>query len=155
MKPLYIFDLDGTIALIEHRKHWLARVDLGGERWRRFYDACDQDLPNKPVIDTMYRLKLGGADIWVFSGRSEEVRGKTLAWLAQHAPHITHPWEHTIVMRAEGDHRPDDELKQQFLNTMLIEDYERLVGVFDDRDRVVQMWRRNKITCFQVAPGDF
>jgi hypothetical protein len=34
-------------------------------------------------------------------------------------------------------------------------DRERLVGAFDDRQRVVDMWRRNGITCFQVAPGDF
>jgi hypothetical protein len=27
--------------------------------------------------------------------------------------------------------------------------------VFDDRDKVVKMWRENGINCFQVAPGDF
>jgi hypothetical protein len=37
MKPLYIFDLDGTIALCDHRKHWLDRADLGGE------PDCDDD----------------------------------------------------------------------------------------------------------------
>jgi hypothetical protein len=26
---------------------------------------------------------------------------------------------------------------------------------FDDRDKVVKMWRDNGIICFQVAPGDF
>lgn len=155
MIPLYIFDLDGTIALIEHRKHWLERLDLGGERWRRFYADCYMDAPNRPVIETMYRLKLSGADIWIFSGRSSEVRGMTLAWLAQHAPHITHPWQNTIVMRDEGDHRPDTELKQSFLNSMLDDDRDRLIGVFDDRDQVVQMWRANGVTCFQVAQGDF
>lgn len=154
-RPLYIFDLDGTVALCEHRKHWLDRADLGGERWRHFYAECDKDMPNLPVIKIMALLHFSGADVWVFSGRSAEVRGKTLAWLARFAPYIAHPWENTVVMRDEGDHRPDDELKKQYLDCMLIEDRERLVAIFDDRDRVVQMWRENGVTCFQVAPGAF
>lgn len=149
-RPLYIFDLDGTIALCEHRKHFLDAKD-----WRAFYAACHEDVPNKPVIDLMYALRHSGADVWVFSGRSSEVRGKTLAWLAQHAPYISMPWENTIVMRDEGDRRPDDELKKQYLDCMLTEDRARLVGIFDDRDRVVKMWRDNGVTCFQVAPGAF
>jgi len=27
--------------------------------------------------------------------------------------------------------------------------------VFDDRDKVVNMWRENGIPCLQVAPGNF
>jgi hypothetical protein len=27
--------------------------------------------------------------------------------------------------------------------------------VVDDRQKVVDMWRENGLTCFQVAPGDF
>lgn len=38
---------------------------------------------------------------------------------------------------------------------MLLVDRDRLVAVFDDRARVVRMWRKAGITCFQVAPGDF
>jgi len=37
------------------------------------------------------------------------------------------------------------------------EPYERarIAGVFEDRDRVVAMWRANGLTCYQVAAGDF
>jgi len=38
---------------------------------------------------------------------------------------------------------------------MLTEDKSRLVAVFDDRDRVVKMWRDVGVTCFQVADGEF
>jgi hypothetical protein len=38
---------------------------------------------------------------------------------------------------------------------MLVDDRQRLVAAFDDRDRVVQMWRAAGVTCFQVAPGEF
>ena len=48
MKPLYIFDLDGTLALTEHRQHILDNKD-DPQRWRRFYAACDRDEPNAPA----------------------------------------------------------------------------------------------------------
>jgi hypothetical protein len=31
----------------------------------------------------------------------------------------------------------------------------RLMCVFDDRDKVVKMWRDEGVACFQVAPGEF
>lgn len=37
----------------------------------------------------------------------------------------------------------------------LIEHRRRLVAVFDDRDKVVSMWRARGVACFQVAPGAF
>ena len=58
-------------------------------------------------------------------------------------------------MRDEGDYTPDDELKAQWYENMLIEDRHRIKGVFDDRDRVVKMWRSKGLTCFQVGYGDF
>ena len=152
-RPLYIFDLERTIALCEHRKHFL---DQGGsERWRLFYAACDRDEPNAPVVRVMETLRHNGADVWFFSGRSDEVRDKTVAWLAQHTSFASWELDTALVMRQSHDHRPDDELKKEFLDHMLVEDRLRLVAVFDDRDRVVRMWRDNGVMCFQVAPGAF
>jgi hypothetical protein len=153
-RPLYIFDLDGTLALIEHRKSILEEKD-DSQRWRRFYAACDKDLPNTPVIRTMEMLRQCGADIWIFSGRSSEVRDKTVAWLAQHTSFMSWDADDVLVMRDEGDYSADDVLKKQLLDRMLVDDRERLVATFDDRDRVVNMWRANEIVCFQVAHGDF
>lgn len=153
-KPLYIFDLDGTLALIEHRRHILDWETK--DKWRHFYAACDQDQPNDPVIATMERLRHAGADVWIFSGRSDEVRDKTVAWLAKHTSFMTHDLESPILtMRAAGDYTADDVLKKQWLEGMLIDDRNRLVGAFDDRDRVVKMWRDAGVACFQVAEGEF
>ena len=58
-------------------------------------------------------------------------------------------------MRREGDYTPDDELKASWYGDLNLVDRERLVGVFDDRDKVVAMWRSKGVACFQVAPGDF
>lgn len=153
-KPLYIFDLDGTIADISHRRHIIETDTRDSSKWRRFYSACDRDAPNEPVIRVMESLRLF-ADIWIFSGRSSEVRGKTEEWLKHNTSLTDFDLETCLMMRDEGDYTPDDQLKELWVKTMLIDDRRRLVAAFDDRDRVVQMWRRNGITCFQVAEGDF
>jgi hypothetical protein len=154
MKPLYIFDLDGTLALIEHRRHILEQNHLP-DKWRVFYAACSEDEPNMPVIRTMEMLRHMGADIWFYSGRSSEVKDKTIIWLAENTSFLTHDLENILMMREEGDYTADDELKKQWYDNMLYDDKQRLIAVFDDRDRVVNMWRSLGVACFQVAKGDF
>lgn len=154
MRPLYIIDLDGTAALIDHRRPVILDKE-DKHRWGKFYQLCDKDVPNHPVIQTMEMLKQAGADIWFFSGRSAEVREKTVHWLALHTSFCSEDLDNILVMRDIGDSTPDDVLKKRWLDNMLIDDRKRLVAVFDDRDRVVKMWRDNGVMCFQVAEGDF
>lgn len=153
MRPLYIFDLDGTLSLAHHRQPILDNAD-DPHRWDKFYDACDKDAPNEPVILVMQQLRYF-ADVWIFSGRSARVRAKTVDWLAKHTSFTEWDLETALRMRDEGDYTADDVLKKQWLDAMLVDDRERLVATFDDRDRVVRMWRDNGLTCFQVAPGAF
>lgn len=154
-RALYIFDLDGTLALIEHRRHFVER-ERDKQDWKAFYAACDQDAANAPVISTMERLRHAGAEIWIFSGRSDEVRDKTIDWLAEHTSFMTHELQGPMLtMRREGDYTPDDVLKKQWLDEMLGVDRVRLVAVFEDRARMVKMWRNAGVPCFQVADGEF
>jgi hypothetical protein len=146
-----IADLDGTIALIEHRRHWLDRekhLELtSDERWRRFFAECHKDLPNMPVIHTLRALRWSWYEIHIFSGRSDEVQDQTLTWLNK----FNVPFQ-LLKMRAAGDFTPDEELKRQWIEEY---DLSEILCVFDDRTCVVQMWRELGLTCFQVAPGDF
>ena len=50
--------------------------------------------------------------------------------------------------------KPDDKLKEDWLNE-LFPNKSDIFAVFDDRNKVVDMWRRNGLTCFQVADGNF
>lgn len=156
MKPLYIFDLDGTLALIEHRRHYVERP-REMQDWPSFFAACIDDEPNDPVIDTMERLRSAGSDIWIFSGRSDEVRPQTIRWLADKTTFKA--WElagpTVLTMRQAGDYTPDDVLKKRWFDDMLMVDKARLVAVFEDRDRMVKMWRAAGVPCFQVAEGEF
>jgi hypothetical protein len=50
---------------------------------------------------------------------------------------------------------PDDKLKKEWLDKLFPYPHNDIVCVFDDRDKVVDMWRENGLTCMQVAPGNF
>lgn len=140
-----IFDLDGTLAMTEHRAHFLNRPSKEKD-WRSFYAACDKDDPCHPIIRTLSALWSTGADVEIWSGRSKEVADKTHDWLSRHGiAHIP------IKMREEGDHRADTVLKAEWLD----ECDQKPSLVFEDRASVVAMWRERGIICCQVAPGDF
>lgn len=143
----YVFDLDGTIADCGHRQHHIDGTDEG---WRRFFAACADDKPIKHVIDLLHRLQAAGARIEIWSGRSDETREATRMWLAQQAVNPAF----LTKMRPADERCQDDHLKRRFLNESV---YEGGVPdmVFDDRNQVVAMWRREGIPCAQVAPGDF
>lgn len=146
---IVIFDLDGTLADIAHRRHHVEKSDKTDADWRAFYAACAGDRVNFPVAQTFDALRAAGHQVWIVSGRSDEVREQTEAWL-QH--HCLVP--DRLIMRKARDHQPDHKLKRSWLNDGTIPK-PAVMCVFDDRSSVVSMWREEGLPCFQVAPGDF
>ncbi len=150
MRPLYIFDIDGTLALAEHRQ---LLVRKSPPDWPGFFALCPFDEPNKPVVDTLAILSYG-CDIKFFSGRSDEVRQQTIDWLAEHTCFKNKAWiDSALTMRPAKNTEPDDVVKLRWLDALSIEDRARLVAVFDDRQKVVDMWRKAGVACFQVRPS--
>lgn len=148
-----IFDLDGTLALIEDRRK-LATKPNGKMDWDVFFDPknIDLDRPNLPVIEMARACKAAGNTIIIFSGRSKATKDATRKWLDQ----FNVPCD-VLKMRPTGHpwvFMPDDKLKQGWLDD-LFTDKSDILCVFDDRQKVVDMWRANDITCMQVAPGQF
>lgn len=157
--PLYIFDLDGTLADISHRRHL---VENGNREWDAFYAACVDDKPNVNVIQLFNTLandidgyENWANELWVWSGRSSVVRYESNLWLGKYTGFSKGSSITEFRMRPDGDFTPDDQLKEKWLNEMSPKDRERLVLVVDDRKKVVDMWRRNGVTCLQCAEGDF
>lgn len=151
MKNNVIVDLDGTLAVIEHRLHF---VEGDKKDWEGFFQACQDDLPNQDVIRVVKAIAESGtgADsfkIHIFSGRSEAVRSETERWLEKHID-----FEFSLVMRPVKDHRPDDVLKKEMFQERGLSP-ENVLCVIDDRRSVVEMWRREGFSCFQVADHDF
>ncbi len=137
-----VFDMDGTLADLTHRRHF---VETKPKDWRSFFAACKDDAPIPHVITVLNDLsEMNEIEVW--SGRPERCRSATEKWLYDHVGAEMPP----LRMRADGDYRADDIVKEEFLGK-----YGKPDLVFDDRDRVVAMWRRNGIPCFQVAPGAF
>lgn len=126
-------DLDGTLALFE------------GNPYKRDFL---KDRGNKPVIEAVRAMKNAGFPIIITSGRKAEFMADTKEWLKnQDIPY------NDILMRSTGDNRPDFVVKQEMFH--FIASGYNILFVFDDRNQVVEMWRNNGVTCFQVAEGDF
>jgi len=149
MRLLYIFDLDGTLADIEHRRHL---IEGSKKNWDAFYAACVDDEPVKAVVRICNGLISNGADVWIWSGRSDAVREETEEWLRTWVPTFK---PSNLMMRPADDRRSDVELKKKWWRNLSDVDQTRLSAIFEDRTSVVNMWRDLGLTCFQVAPGDF
>jgi len=149
-KNIVIFDLDGTLALIDKRRA-ISTKDDGKMDWDVFFDPknIDLDQPNTPVITMAQMLHSQGFRIVIFSGRSDKTGDVTRSWLDKHNVPFT-----VLQMRPKVHHfMPDNDLKQSWLDTLV--DKDDVFAVFDDRQQVVDMWRDNGLTTFQVADGDF
>ncbi len=145
-----IFDLDGTLALIDERRAKATKAD-GKMNWGVFFapENIQLDKPNWPVIENFKALQDAGFIVGIFSGRDDISRVETKEWLTDHEIQPDF-----LRMRKNGSFTPDDKLKKLWLDD-LIKDGHDVMCVFDDRDKVVKMWRDNGIACFQVAPGEF
>jgi hypothetical protein len=150
--PLYIFDLDGTLADTAHRQHLLNDKD-DPNRWRKFYAACVDDLPHRHIIEVMEALKAANCEVWIWSGRSDEVEKETIDWICKHTSFTMDTL--TLKMRKAGDFTPDDVLKKSWWMDVHPDHRSRVLATFDDRDRMVKMWRDMHVPCLQVAYGDF
>lgn len=151
-----IFDLDGTLALNEHRQHFLEETP---KNWKAFEAACGDDKPNWPLISLFQNMQLTDM-VYILSGRSNDVVGETVYWLRRHG--IENIDRKILKMRKSGDYRDDEIVKQEMFDK-IIEDLSRTYSInlkrdiiiFDDRQKVVDMWREMGLVCCQVAPGDF
>jgi histidinol phosphatase-like enzyme len=151
MKNIVIFDLDGTIALIDKRRN-LSLKDNSKIDWNIFFNPKNikLDQPNFPVIEILNSLKEKGFKIFILSGRLDTTKDATLKWLKENAVEFDQ-----LKMREntpKEKYISDVELKQKWLNEI---DKENILCVFDDRTKLVEMWRENGLSCFQVADGNF
>lgn len=134
----WIVDIDGTLAL-----------NLSGRspyEWHR----VGEDFLNSPVYVVARGLLAMGVEVVLASGRDSVCRPETKEWIKNNAHALR---EAPLFMRAEGDNRKDSIVKRELL--LEIGRLYRVIGVLDDRDQVVEMWREVGLPCFQVAPGDF
>lgn len=158
MKNTIICDIDGTIADLTHRLHYVRPSEGQRKNWAAFHACVAADTPHWDVQEILYSLsgkrfmtdKDSPKQIVYVSGRNEASRAATMQWLYMYG----FP-DGDLHMRADGDFRSDDIVKEEILDNHLRLTPEQVLCVLDDRQRVVDMWRRRGFRVLQVAPGDF
>jgi hypothetical protein len=147
VRDIVICDLDGTLALDDHRVHHIRRDD-GVRDWDAYFAACGGDAPNYPIVQLLRILHHARKKTYILSGRSGAVREATEKWLFDAGVVYEH-----LEMRRPDSRTDDHLLKLQWVEALGIK--ERVWLVLEDRDRVVASWRNAGYTCLQVRPGEF
>jgi len=130
-------DLDGTLALMRDRNP---------------YDAthCDEDDLNEPVASVLRNFYNNGFQILLISGREDRFYQPTVRFLEKHTISYYQLW-----MRKTGDLRKDAIIKREIFDAEIADRY-FIEFVLDDRNQVVEMWRKElQLPCFQVNYGNF
>lgn len=148
---MYVFDIDGTIADCRHRIHHIKGIDKPD--WHAFDRDGHKDAPIWEVIEVLGALRRAGYYIVLATGRSERGRDYTEQWLSDQGIEYDY-----LLMRPDGDHRPDTIVKKEVFDAFLQEEEIKpsdIKGIFEDRKRVVDMWRTAGYRVFQVDPGEY
>lgn len=143
-----LFDVDGTIALNEWRRHFVERAKSKKD-WKAFNLGMCNDKPSLPVVAMLHACKAIGLHTLLVTGRSEDFREVTEYWLKRRF--ISYD---KLYMRLSRDKRDDTLVKLDILERLRLDGFEPF-WIFDDRDKVVKMWRDQGLSCFQVASGNF
>ena len=143
-----IFDVDGTLMDIEHRRHFVTQRPKDFDAFRD-PEVVMQDTPNKEIFALAKALKDAGNRIIVSTGRNKRQRATTLKQLMMNGLVFD-----AMYMRGDTDFRSDDELKKGFLIKMKEDGFNPVMAV-DDRQQVVDMFRAEGLRVLQVDKGDF
>lgn len=138
-----IFDIDGTLAIRDKRSPY----DL---------TQCLSDKVDPHVYELYELHKNAGYKILILSGRHQGTKEDPTCYLE-----LTTEWlkQNNIIydelfLRAPSDYRKDDVVKEELFRKELSDKYYVKLAI-DDRDRVVELWRRLGIKTLQVDFGDF
>jgi predicted kinase len=172
-KKLVLVDMDGTLADLSHRLHFINKPCLSclatgwtsdnkplpcsdchgrgslKKDWDGFFSNVIDDRPIDFVVRWVREIYADPDFIVnIVSGRPEDKAGlQTVQWLED----ANVPYHH-LFMRQRGDKRDDTIVKQEILDRL---PKRRIAFVIDDRQSVCDMWRANGLRTIQVAEGKF
>ena len=132
-----IFDIDGTLA---HNNGKRGYFD-----WNKVYlDVVDEILK-----ETVLAYKNAGFKILMVTGRDGECEDLTKEWLDVNGI----PFD-DFYCRPANNFEKDTVIKRRIYRDYIKSKY-NVLGVYDDRTQVVEMWREEGLKCFQVMKGDY
>jgi phosphoglycolate phosphatase-like HAD superfamily hydrolase len=124
-RPYAVIDVDGVLADVEHRLHYIKGRP---KDWDRFFAAADKDPPLEEGLATARRLAKDHELVYL-SGRPERLREVTLDWFARYD---VPPGR--LLLRDNRDRRPAKLVKLGILRRLA---RERVVSVLVDDDPAV------------------
>lgn len=153
---LVIFDVDGTLADCRHRMHHIRPNPpihpVTGKKVQRrfdlFHNDCVHDTPIPAVVNLYQRMVADpGVTVILLTGRPMSVRHFTEKWFEEHG---LGGYDELITKPAGGDMIPDIEFKRGVADRVE-KQYGRPINmVFEDRQRVVEMWKARGTFVFDV-----
>lgn len=114
---LYIFDIDGVVADISHRLHYMHE-----KNYEKFYsdEEIAKDGKIRAGINIVKKLyKSEDSLVMYMTGRPDSTDVATWDWLSEHEALFTH----VIFYRDNGDYRPSPVVKTELMQEAL--DYVR------------------------------
>lgn len=147
---LMVVDLDGTLCNCAHREE-KAQAGL----WDEFHSQLMDDPVHQEVLDVLCAWGSMGGEYQLvgLTGRNEKWRMLTERWLDKNLIPLDE-----VLMRPDGDWRPDHVLKPAMLADWLGQNEigQHCVSmILEDRDKVVEAWRNLGFTCWQVRQGAY
>lgn len=125
-------DLDGTLA---HHN---------GKRHHYDWDNCHLDDIDTVVLEHVKLYHNNGYQILIFTARDMAATNSTKLWLDTHGV----PY-HRLITKGLNDNRKDVVVKREMLEQHVLPYYDVFV-MLDDRDGVVDMYRKMGLKTFQV-----
>jgi len=145
MKNIVLFDLEETIS---NSGNCALRLVKEPKDSRALYAERPADIPVKHIVEILKALQYRRYEIWIVSGRSDEIKAQTEHWLSE----CTISYDR-LIMRKKGDFTEESMLKTGWLHDGTIPK-ERIFCVFEDKTSVVDAWRSEGLPCLQVTEGD-
>jgi len=148
---IVVVDIDGTVARPGKR---LEHLQKSPKDWDAFYQDCFDDTPIVSVCELVGVLA-NSYEVVYCTGRRNAVRKVTRDWLHENC---FIPKPSVLLMRPDGDHRHDLEVKPELLNDWLTyrgKSLSDVAFVLEDRNSMVKHWRSMGLKCLQVEEGDF
>ena len=140
-----IFDIDGTLAIIDHRLHW---IQTKPKNWKAFYSAAHEDEVHLPIASIMKDLAFAQNTIVIATARNEKYRDDTAEWLQVNGLNVYDG----LYMRKKKDFRPDYVVKSEMIGHIT-----KRFGFpdiwFDDKEDVINELKKEGVFTIHVGRG--
>ena len=142
-----IVDLDGTLCQSDHVAAYTATC--GTVDWEAWAESTAYSPRHEWCSEIVHAFAERGYKIIFLTARSgtERHREITEKWLANHGfGHL----QHELIMREEGDRRPDVVIKEEIYREKIMP-YYHVEFALDDKGTICNMWRNVGVPALHCA----